>query len=283
MMRHLTLSAAALIALCAGLSPAAAQSQPEPAAQPGAPPAATQPGTPPGATLNEPAKPVAPPAAQGMTPDPSRQAAPPAEAQPPQQQAAPPIPQQTQPQITEQVAPQAPAQQQVAPSQSQPAAPPPVGEALGSREHERQAEEAMKTPSGQAGRQEPGASTDAAPNEPVSVGLHGVPGMPEDGQTTPAKFSERNAALDALPLSQMRLGLDDAERKRVVEALDKGEVDKSELTVSQQVPGSVALHDLPETVRNEFPVLTGLKYVRLADRILLVRAPSRVVVAEIGN
>jgi len=54
----------------------------------------------------------------------------------------------------------------------------------------------MKSTSGMAGRDEPGAHARLPDGEPVlEDGRLNVPGAPSDGPTAPSKFSERNAAL----------------------------------------------------------------------------------------
>jgi hypothetical protein len=45
------------------------------------------------------------------------------------------------------------------------------------------------------------------------------------------------------------------------------------------LPGSVALQDLPASVTNDVPMVQGYKFVKLNDRILLVRPADRLVVA----
>jgi hypothetical protein len=71
---------------------------------------------------------------------------------------------------------------------------------LAQPQQEEQAKEAIHTPSGKAGTNEPSANV---PTEDQSVLVNGalnVPGAPKDSQTVPAKFSARNAALDKLPI-----------------------------------------------------------------------------------
>jgi hypothetical protein len=267
-MRHRPASAIAIVALFAALSAAAAQSQSDRPAQ--AAPPAPQPGAPPSPAMSEPAPP----------------------------QPAPSAPQRIPPQITEQIAPAPPAlppqpsppaqpQQEAAPSATQPGAPPPAGQGLASPQQQKQGEEATATPSGQAGKQEPSASGEAAAKTaaPVSVGLHGVAGMPEDGQTTPAKYSKRNSALDRLPLVALRLKLDDAQRKAILEVVRKADapIAKIEASIAQELPATVTLQQFPQAARDDVPALAGLDYVRLQDRILLVRAPNMVVVGEIAE
>jgi hypothetical protein len=66
-------------------------------------------------------------------------------------------------------------------------------------EQQRQADEAVHSPSGKAGTHEPSANVPTHDQPVLSNGALNVPGAPSDSQTIPAKFSERNAALDKLP------------------------------------------------------------------------------------
>lgn len=53
----------------------------------------------------------------------------------------------------------------------------------------------------QGGKEEPGShSSTAATTEILVDGKLAVPGAPQDSQTAPSKFSERNAKLDQEPL-----------------------------------------------------------------------------------
>ena len=61
--------------------------------------------------------------------------------------------------------------------------------------------------------------TPPAPTESTAVFVNGklnVPGAPADSQTVPAKFSERNARVDKLPIMARPLGLSDQQRRRIL-------------------------------------------------------------------
>ena len=47
------------------------------------------------------------------------------------------------------------------------------------------------------------------------------------------------------------------------------------------LPSSIALHDLPVMVTNKIPLVKDMSFVKLDDRILLVRPTDRVVVGVI--
>ena len=127
-----------------------------------------------------------------------------------------------------------------------------------------------------------GASQPQAPEPPFVNGRINAPGAPADGQTVPAKFSERNAGIDRQPiLGFMRLT--DEQRRDIADGVKAANapVAKLDAKVAQELPSSVALHELPQALRAQMPELRDLKYVRLDGRILLVYAPNWFVVAEI--
>jgi hypothetical protein len=65
------------------------------------------------------------------------------------------------------------------------------GRSLGTPEHQQQADEAMSTSSGRAGRDEPGVHTQTT-NEPVfKNGKMFAPGTPADGQSWPPAVGQR--------------------------------------------------------------------------------------------
>jgi hypothetical protein len=69
----------------------------------------------------------------------------------------------------------------------------------GSPQHQENVDKALESESGRAGKQEPLPQTKSDDTAPLVNGAWNVPGAPKDSQTVPAKFSERNAAIDKLP------------------------------------------------------------------------------------
>ncbi len=125
--------------------------------------------------------------------------------------------------------------------------------------------------------------TNPSPAEPI-------PGA--TGQTTPAKFSAENAAKDAIPLTVNDLGLSDADKRAIVQALAQDRAPASTTgsasgnAVTPPQPGSslsefFELRDFPAALTDQLPALKNHKYVALADRVLLVNPSSRIVNAEI--
>lgn len=132
------------------------------------------------------------------------------------------------------------------------------------------------------GAQQPAAKP---PSGPVLVnGRLAVPGAAKDGQAVPSQFSPRNAALDRLPTMAQPVGLSDAEKKRVYASVASAKpVTGVTAKPADALPSNVALGDFPKQIRDEIPELQHLTFVRLPDKILLVRAPNRIVVGEIGK
>ena len=207
--------------------------------------------------------------------------------QPTPQQAAPAPEQGTNPSA----APQGPGENrkdsgtndQAGPSNASPAADP-----------NSQADRSTHSVSGRAGKEEPSshaptagtqaAAAPAQPEGPVLVnGALNVNGAPADSQTVPAKFSARNDRIDKLPIMAMPLGLTDAQKRLVLDSVkqDNRPVQQSKAKPAEELPLDVTIHDLPAASRD--PALAQFKYVRTPDRVLLIYAPNRVVVGEIGN
>jgi hypothetical protein len=159
------------------------------------------------------------------------------------------------------------------------------GNAAANPEQQRQGEQTLQTKSGQNAKEEPSTKPAAANQEaPFLDGKLNVPGAPADSQTVPAKFSERNAAIDKKPILGF-LELTPEQRRAVFDAVKATDtpVVSSNAKVTEELPSSVALHELPLSVVDQVPELRQLKYVRLNDRILLVYPPSWIVVGEVKN
>jgi hypothetical protein len=145
----------------------------------------------------------------------------------------------------------------------------------------------QSTEPGRAGTIEPGSAPSAAPQDTAAFvnGHLAAPGAPADSQTVPAKFSERNAALDRLPTMAFPLPLTDAQKARIQEALTRSNAPVADVRLrpADQVPSSVALREMPQALSTEIPEVSGYHYVRTPDGILLVRAPVMTVVGELSK
>jgi phenylpyruvate tautomerase PptA (4-oxalocrotonate tautomerase family) len=174
------------------------------------------------------------------------------------------------------------AQPQAAPPQPQGQSP---ASQLAQPEQQRAADDAVHSRSGQGGKQEPG-SNPARDQGPVLVdGKLNVPGAPNDSHTVPAKFSERNAALDRLPIMAFPLDLSDAQKQAIVEGVAQANVAVAHLDPrpADILPNMVETHEWPESVKAQVPDLANYKYVRLADRVVVVTAANKIVVGEIKS
>jgi len=151
---------------------------------------------------------------------------------------------------------------------------------------QQQGEQAVGSKSGQGGKEEP--SSHAPSEKPMDTavlidGKLAAPGAPQDGETVPSKFSARNAALDRLPIMAFPLGLSEAQKRRIYDSVSATRPAPSGLTAApaEVLPAGVEMHALPDRILGEMPVLRHLKYARLANKVLLVQPPNRIVVGEI--
>jgi hypothetical protein len=72
----------------------------------------------------------------------------------------------------------------------------------GSPQDQHNVDKALESESGRTGTQEPLPQTKSDGKPPLVNGAWNVPGAPKDSQTVPSKFSERNAAIDKLPIGE---------------------------------------------------------------------------------
>ena len=154
---------------------------------------------------------------------------------------------------------------------------------LSSPESDAFANEAMQTESGRAGTDMPGVRALRGSKDPEPLfkngvwNIAGVPtGSPIGSQRPPAKLSEETEALYRfyIPLADERRGaiLRDMMNAPNVQGIDP--------VFQEQLPLTIALNDLPPAAA-EFPRLQGLKYIRVADRIVFVDSTNRRVVGEV--
>jgi hypothetical protein len=145
---------------------------------------------------------------------------------------------------------------------------------------------AMETRSGQGGKEEPSSYAPSEKPMSTAVFVHGrlaVPGAAPDGPTVPAKFSERNAARDKAPTMARPLPLTDEEKKRIYASVAETAPAQASDAVqpAHVLPNGVALHELPEKITQEIPAVSELRYAKFENKVLLVRAPNRIVVGVI--
>ena len=160
------------------------------------------------------------------------------------------------------------------------------GENMADPKQKAQQEKAQQTEGGRAGTTEPSSEAPTAKPEETAPFVNGrltAPGAPADSQTVPAKFSERNAALDELPTMAYPLPLTDDQRKRIRDAVSKAPVASADVRSADLLPTGIDVRDLPQELTTEIPATRNLGYVRTSGKILLVSPANRIVVGEIEN
>lgn len=162
----------------------------------------------------------------------------------------------------------------VAPAQQNPSSPPPPQQVL----------ENDKAKPMQNGKEEPASQTPTVVTEVFVNGKLAVPGAPADSQTVPAKFSERNAKLDKVPIMAIPLGLTDEQKRDIAQTIAKGDAPISNISAK---PADILPADTPVTafsdkVKSAAPMISDLHFIRTREKILLVRAPNMVIVGEIS-
>lgn len=141
----------------------------------------------------------------------------------------------------------------------------------------------------QGGKEEPSSQANAksaAPNE-TDVFVDGklaVPGAPADSQTVPAKFSERNARLDKLPIMALPLGLSDEQKHRIAASVAKSDAPVSQISAkpADVLPADTPVSELSADVKASVPAASGLRFIRTREKIYLVLASNMVVREEIA-
>ena len=112
-----------------------------------------------------------------------------------------------------------------------------------------------------------------------------VPNAPADTSTTPAKVSQRNAQLDTIPLMARGPQLTDAQRKLILERVMAagGSTTHVDAIPTSELPAGVDMQAWPADILGQVPGIRDTKYVRLSDKVLVVRPETRIVVEAIGK
>lgn len=156
-------------------------------------------------------------------------------------------------------------------------------EALASPQREMEAEKAMQTPSGKAGKEEPASHAPTEPPLSTMVLLNGVlnvPGALRDTDTTPSKYSAQNAADDKLiTLAYTFKTLPDDQRQAIYQALqDQPPVAMLNAPVGTALPFTVATRVVPDRLAARVPATQGYHYAVSDNRVLLISPATRAVV-----
>jgi hypothetical protein len=136
----------------------------------------------------------------------------------------------------------------------------------------------------QAGTEEPSSHAVKSATDIFVNGKLVVPGAPAESQTEPAKFSERNARIDAMPIMAYPLGLSDEQKQRIAASVAKSDAPVSDLSAKPAdiLPADTPVSELSADVKAAVPMTSDLHFIRTRDKILLVRAPNMVVTGEIS-
>jgi hypothetical protein len=143
----------------------------------------------------------------------------------------------------------------------------------------------IQTKSGQGGKEEPSSHAQTASDTDIFVnGKLVVSGAPAESQTEPAKFSARNARIDALPIMAYPLGLSDEQKQRIAESIAKSDAPVADISAKpgDVLPADTPVAELPADVKSAPLITSDLHFIRTRDKILLVRAPHMVVTGEIA-
>ncbi len=130
----------------------------------------------------------------------------------------------------------------------------------------------------------PGAQA-LADDQVLQNGKLAVPGAPQDTQDEPAKFSAKNSADDHLPTMARPLPLNDQQKREIYDSVSKSQapVVTSNAKPADQFDAWNEFQDLPADLTNKIPSVRDYKYVKLADKILLVNPRERIVTDEISK
>jgi hypothetical protein len=140
---------------------------------------------------------------------------------------------------------------------------------------------------GRTGVEEPTVNQAPKPGAEAGIFVDGrlnVPNAPAETSTTPAKVSRHNAQLDETPIMARGPQLTDAQRKLIVErVMAAGGPPPAQIEAfpTVQLPAGVEMHPWPDDIAGQVPDIRDTKYVKLSDKVLVVRPATRIVVGEI--
>jgi hypothetical protein len=113
-------------------------------------------------------------------------------------------------------------------------------------------------------------------------------GMPPGAtpQTMPSTISAENAALDKLPITALQLPLTDEQKALIAKSVAAAPNTQSNAQLSKAhvagfLSSDVPLRDFSGELTQQYPMVARYKYVKLADRILIVDPPIQTVVGEV--
>ena len=132
----------------------------------------------------------------------------------------------------------------------------------------------------QSDASQPGTQATA---EPFTDGKLTAPGAPQGTQDEPAKFSAKNDQIDKTPTMAYPLALNAEQKRAIVQRLSQAPVSDITAKLSEEVPATLALQELPAEMAASMPSVSDYKFLRLSDRILVVNPRESIVVGEISQ
>ena len=141
---------------------------------------------------------------------------------------------------------------------------------------------------GRDGLEEPSVKQAPKPAAESGVFVDGklnVPNAPAETSTTPSTVSQHKAELDRLPIMARGPQLTDDQRKLIMQRVmaSGGSSTHVDAFPSSQLPANVDMQAWPDDIAGAVPSIRGTKYVKLSDKVLVVRPENRIVVEEISR
>jgi hypothetical protein len=132
--------------------------------------------------------------------------------------------------------------------------------------------------------EEPGSHPASTSNDVFVNGKLNVPGAPAESQTEPAKFSEKNARLDIVPIMARPLGLSDAQKRRIVASVTQSNAPVVQISAKPAdiLPATTPVSEFSPDLKSAVPATGDLAFVRTSDKILLLRTPNMIVIDAIA-
>lgn len=141
---------------------------------------------------------------------------------------------------------------------------------------------------GRTGVEEPTVNQAPKPGAESGVFVDGrlnVPNAPAETPTTPSTVSRQNEQFDRTPIMARGPQLTDAQRKLIVERVMAagGAPAHVDAFPTAELPAGVGMHAWPGDIVAQVPEIRDTKYVKLSDKVLVVRPENRIVVEEIAR
>ena len=135
-----------------------------------------------------------------------------------------------------------------------------------------------------AARQNEASQSGTQQNGPIFTdGKLTASGAPHGTQDEPAKFSAKNDKLDNTATLAYPIPLTDEQKRAISQRLSQAPASNITAKVTDQVPATLALQELPADMAASIPSVGDYKFLRLNDRVLVVNPRESVVVGEIAN